>query len=162
MWVLGAAGNAEKLAQSANEGESVTVGPGPCLPGLAGHRAPVSTRTLWAFCPTGMMGIAWRSTDGGRTFKVLSVPHCCVNGASLAPVSSDVAVIAPNGTGIGLLRTTNGGLSWTQARAPRNATYSVKFLDARVGFALVTVGASRVALWKTTDAGASWHAVPIR
>lgn len=162
VWVLGAAGNVEKLARSADASRSFTVGAGPCFAGLGGVIAPASAGTIWAFCPTGMMGGASRSTDGGRTFKYVSVPHCCVNAASLAPASGSVAVIAPNGAGIGLLRTTNGGLSWTRARAPRNATYSVKFLDARVGFALATVGAGRAALWKTTDAGASWHAVPIR
>jgi photosystem II stability/assembly factor-like uncharacterized protein len=149
------------LARSMDGGRTFATGSAPCFADLAAELEPVSSRVLWAFCPTGMLGTPFRSTNSGKSFATLSVPHCCPNGASLAPASTGVAVIAPNGAGAGIVRTTDGGATWRPAQAPINATYRITFVDSRVGLALV--GFPRTTqLWKTTDAGLSWHRVPIR
>ncbi len=149
------------LARSTDGGRTFVIGSAPCFADLAAELAPVSSRVLWAFCPTGLLGTPFRSTNGGKSFTTLSVPHCCPNGASLAPASANVGVVAPNGAGGGIMRTTDGGATWRSAQAPINATYRITFVDSRVGLALV--GFPRTTeLWKTTDAGLSWHRVAIR
>jgi hypothetical protein len=35
-------------------------------------------------CPTGLEAGAWRSTNGGRSFKPLPIPRCCINAMVLA------------------------------------------------------------------------------
>ena len=167
VWLFGGSSSGryrlrDVLARSADGGRTFVSGSAPCFAELAAELHPISSRVVWAFCPTGMMGAAWRSTDGGASFRALSPPHCCANSADLAPASAEVAVLAGNGAEAGLLRTTDGGATWTRAHAPRNATYSVQFADARVGFALVSVGGGPTGLWKTTDGGADWRAVLIR
>jgi photosystem II stability/assembly factor-like uncharacterized protein len=160
VWVLGAVGNSEKLAHSRDSGRSFVTGTGLCFPGLGGRLLPVSSRVVWAYCPTGMLGGAWRSINGGATFKPLRAPpHCCINSAAIAPASADVAVLSSLR---GLFRTTDGGATWQRARAPSNASYEpIEFVNSHNGFALA-IGAQPSRLWQTTDAGATWHAVPIR
>jgi hypothetical protein len=148
------------LARSTNGGRTFVTGPAPCYADLGAELDPVSSGVVWAFCPTGMMGIAWRSSDGGARFNALSIPRCCVNSSLIAAASADVAVLASVS---GLLRTTDGGATWRFANAPRNRTYaSIEFIDDRNGFALGSVGSDPPELWRTTDAGARWHAVSIR
>jgi hypothetical protein len=154
------------LARSTNRGQTFVTDPAPCEADLAAELEPSPDGTLWAFCPTGMMGGAWRSANGGRTFRALPIPGCCINGAQLAPSSVDVAVLAPNvDSRPPLLRTTNAGKTWKPARAPGSAIgcLSIKFADPHVGLALMQVHPTGPAsLWRTIDAGASWHTVPIR
>jgi photosystem II stability/assembly factor-like uncharacterized protein len=163
VWLFGAIGNAPPssrnvLARSTDHGRSFAIARVPCYAELAAELDPVSTHVVWAFCPTGMMGVAWRSRDGGATFQELQIP--LTNGASLAAVSETTAVVARNVGGFGLLRTTDGGRTWHHARAPANGNYQLTFVDSRAGFALV-LGTSNTQLWKTTDAGSSWQRVPI-
>jgi hypothetical protein len=165
LWLFGGSSSgryrlANVLARSNDHGRTFAVGHAPCYADLAAELDPVSSRVVWAFCPTGLMGLAWRSSDGGATFKGLSIPHCCENGSWIAAASDDVAVLA---SVRGILRTTDGGVTWRFANAPRNGTYApIEFVDARNGFALGSIGAGRPRLWRTDDAGGSWHAVPIR
>ena len=128
--------------------------------------APISATVVWAVCTTGMLAAAWRSTDGGVTFAHVATPPL-VNSALLAPASKNVTVLAGNGAGSRLLRTTNGGVTWTRPSTPGRATFVpwVGFTDAKVGAALVHVGydtSAKVeiqALWRTTDGGANWSRV---
>jgi hypothetical protein len=148
------------LARSMNGGRSFVTGSAPCFADLAAELEPVSSGVVWAFCPTGMMGIASRSSDGGATFKALSIPHCCVNSSWIAAASGNVAVLS---SVRGLFRTTDGGSTWTPAKAPVNGTYApIEFVDDLNGFALGSTGSGPPQLWRTTDAGASWHRVTIR
>jgi hypothetical protein len=113
-----------------------------------------------------MLAGAWRSTDGGVTFKLVNTPPL-VNSAALAPASGTTAVLARNGARSRLLRTTDGGVHWTAARVPGLATFVpwIGFTDADVGAALVQTGYEGSAkielqsLWRTTDRGASWSRV---
>ena len=168
VWLLGSVAAppnwmSEKLARSSDRGRTFVSGPGPWVPGLGGELVPTSARVLWTVCPTGMMAGAWRSTDGGVSFRPLASPGL-INAAVLAPASGEVAVLAPNGAPARLLRTADGGVTWRAARRPGRATFWpwIGFTDTRVGAALVQTGASAVqALWRTTDGGASWSRVAL-
>jgi photosystem II stability/assembly factor-like uncharacterized protein len=170
VWLLGTAVGQEQrsdeLARSSDGGRTFVTGPGPCVPGLGGELAPTSARVVWAVCPTGMLAGAWRSTDGGVTFKHVNTPPL-VNSAALASASGTTAVLARNGARSRLLRTTDGGAHWTAARVPGLARFVpwIGFTDADVGAALVQTGydgSAKIelqALWRTTDRGASWSRV---
>src|SRR5436309_6835124 len=67
LWLLGTrASNGpsqnDELARSDDAGRTFVTRSGPCVPGLGGELAPTSTEVVWAFCPTGMLGGASRST----------------------------------------------------------------------------------------------------
>lgn len=171
VWLLGTpagpqSSGSDELARSTDAGRTFVAGPGPCAPGLGGQLAPVSASVVWAVCPTGMLAGAWRSTDAGVTFTQLTAPPL-VNSAVLAPASQDTAVIAANGAGSRLLRTTDGGVTWTRPSTPGARTFWpwIGFTDAEVGAALVQTGYDASAkieiqvLWRTTDGGAGWSAV---
>jgi photosystem II stability/assembly factor-like uncharacterized protein len=166
VWLLGTgAGGGSRshdaLARSTNAGRTFVARAGPCVPDLGGTLAPASARVVWAVCPTGMLGGAWRSTDGGTKFASLGGLRL-VNSAVLASASSSSAVAAPNGAGASLLRTTDGGRTWRKSKTPGAVLYSpwIGFADAKVGAALVqTRSDGALALWRTTDGGASWSVV---
>jgi hypothetical protein len=169
LWLLGTTKSNQRmqhdtLARSSDGGRSFVSGTGPCYPGLGGNLAPSSPSVVWAVCPTGMLAGASRSSDGGVTFTPLRTPPMA-NSSRLAPASDTTAVIAGNGAGSKLLRTTDGGATWRAAKTPVNSTYSpwIGFTDAEVGAALVQIGsASHWTLWRTTDGGSDWSKVKFR
>jgi photosystem II stability/assembly factor-like uncharacterized protein len=166
LWLLGSRPSAgpsatDELARSNDAGRTFVSGVGPCVPGLGGELAPTSTRVVWAVCPTGMLGGAWRSTNGGVSFARLRTPQL-VNAAQVAPASESTAVLE-RGVGARLLRTTDGGKTWRVTKTPgRGADVIwVGFTDARVGAALVQTRTEATMLWRTADGGASWSTVRI-
>jgi photosystem II stability/assembly factor-like uncharacterized protein len=166
LWLLGtqrATGSFhDDLARSNDAGRTFRTRAGPCVPGLGGELAPTSTNVVWAVCPTGMLGGAWRSTNGGVSFARLHTPQL-VNAAQIAPASATTAVL-DRGVGVRLLRTTDGGKEWRPPKTPGRATSImwVGFTDARVGAALVQTDLAKTALWRTADGGATWSNVQIR
>jgi photosystem II stability/assembly factor-like uncharacterized protein len=148
------------LARSTDGGRSFVTGDGPCVPGLGGDLEPSSTHVLWAVCATGMLAGASRSTDGGRSFRPLRTPQL-VNSARLAPAFDRTAVLAANGAGRPVYRTTDSGTTWRPLpqRGKDNYWYDVTFTGRRVGEALVQVGARSAAVWRTTDGGATWSKI---
>jgi photosystem II stability/assembly factor-like uncharacterized protein len=172
VWLLGTppsgpnGSGSDKLARSSDGGRTFVTGPGPCVPGRGGELAPSSPDVVWAECPGGNLGAAWRSTDGGVRFTRVPSPPL-VNSAALAPASSDTAVVAPNGAGSRLLRTTDAGATWTRPSTPRAGFFWpwIGFTDALHGAALVQTRYDRAAklevqqLWRTTDGGATWFNV---
>lgn len=171
LWLLGTprgtAPSHDVLARSSDAGRTFVTGPGPCVPGLGGELGPTSADVVWAVCPTGMLAGAWRSTNGGLTFRRLRTPQL-VNSSQIAGASGTTAVL-DRGVAARLLRTTDGGRTWKPAKTPGRGTgvIWVGFTDARVGAALVQTGYDETArtqitaLWRTTDGGANWSKVRI-
>jgi hypothetical protein len=166
VWLLGTPRTAryqryDRLARSTDGGRTFTTGDGPCVPGLGGGLMPSSTRVVWAVCPTGLLAGAARSSDGGVAFSPLRTPPL-TNGARLAPASSSTAVLAANGAGAPLYRTTDGGATWRPI-APRGKDtiwYEVVFTSAHVGDALVQLGGHAPVFRRTTDGGETWLSPP--
>jgi hypothetical protein len=166
LWLLGSRSSArpsptDELARSTDAGRTFVTGAGPCVPGLGGELAPTSPRVVWAVCPTGMLGGAWRSTNAGMSFVRLRTPQL-VNAAQVAPASESTAVLE-RGFAARLLRTTDGGKTWHPARTPAGGASIiwVGFTDARVGAALVQTRTEATMLWRTQDGGATWSNVRI-
>jgi photosystem II stability/assembly factor-like uncharacterized protein len=172
VWLLGTpAGNQaehDELARSTDGGRTFTTALGPCYAGLGGRLVPVSG-AIWAVCPTGNLGSAFRSSDAGTSWQHLATPTL-VNSAQLAAASADTAVVFGNGAGSRLYRTTDGGATWYPARSPPRGTVVswLGFGDAGTGYALVQTGwdaaakTERQQLWRTTGGGARWRAVRLR
>jgi photosystem II stability/assembly factor-like uncharacterized protein len=165
VWLLGTragdvSSGSDVLARSRDGGRSFVTGRGPCVAGLGGELSPTSAHVVWAVCPTGLEAAAWRSTDGGRTFRQVRTPPLA-NAAVLAPASRNTAVLARNGAGPRLLRTTDGGATWRAASTPGPVVYIpwIGFTDARVGAAIVQTTPEVQALWRTTDGGEHWSTV---
>jgi photosystem II stability/assembly factor-like uncharacterized protein len=169
VWLLGTVRTNQRLqhdtlARSSDGGRTFVTGPGPCIPGLGGDLEPTSAPVIWATCPTGLMAGAWRSTDGGLTFTPLKT-RGLVNSARLAAASDTTAVLAANGAGAPLLRTTDGGTTWSPVAGSDKVSYwpFIGFTDASVGAAIVQTGNAEVdALWRTTDGGLSWSVGALR
>jgi photosystem II stability/assembly factor-like uncharacterized protein len=165
VWLLGtragdvSSGN-DVLARSRDGGRRFVTGRGPCVAGLGGELDPISASVVWALCPTGLEAAVWRSTDSGRTFRHVPTPPLA-NAAVLAPASRDTAVLARNGAGPRLLRTTDGGATWKAASTPGPVVYIpwIGFTNARVGAALMQTTPRAWALWRTKDGGAHWSRV---
>ena len=156
----------DRLARSADSGQTFKTRPGPCYSDLGGELSPASANVVWAVCPTGMAASALRSNDGGVNFRPLSFAPPLANSAQLAPVSGSTAILFGNGAGSRLLRTTDGGAHWKPAKVPRRPidVWWVEFMDSRAGYALVQTSdkAYGEELWRTTDGGASWSTLRIR
>jgi photosystem II stability/assembly factor-like uncharacterized protein len=166
VWLLGTpAGNRDpndRLARSGDSGRTFTTGRGPCYSDLGGKLSPASVSVVWAVCPTGMLGGALRSTNGGLSFSHLHTPTL-VNSAQLAAASDTMAVVFGNGAGSRLMRTTDGGASWKPAPTPETPVdiWSIAFTNSSVGFALVQTRRSAATLWTTGDGGAHWRALRV-
>jgi photosystem II stability/assembly factor-like uncharacterized protein len=82
----------------------------------------------------------------------------------IAPVSPDVALLAPGGAPGGLFRTTDAGRSWSRIAMPGRGreVATIAFAEG-VGFAIVLTqeGAARE-LWRTGDIGGHWRRVGLR
>lgn len=166
VWLLGSPAGRhphDLLARSADSGRTFTTRPGPCYSDLGGTLVPASSQVVWAVCPTGMSGGAFRSTDDGVTFTQLRT-RPLVNSAQLAAASGSTAVLFGNGAGLRPMRTTDGGANWSPATTPRRPidVFQVAFIDSHVGFALAQTGPQRQDLWRTTDGGAHWSELRIR
>jgi photosystem II stability/assembly factor-like uncharacterized protein len=167
VWVLGNGPSRQpqlhsRLARSDDAGLRFEAARSPCYPGLGGRLQPASASVVWVTCPSGMMAAAFRSTNGGRTWRNLPTP-ALTNGAMLAPVSTRDAVLA-RVVEAPLLRTTDGGRTWRRVRQPARVLGIgwIAFSTGGVGAALVNTGPSIVQLWRTRDAGATWRNVPLR
>ncbi len=150
------------LARSRDHGLSFAVGADPCFPGLPGGVVPTGNGVLWATCSSGMMAAAFRSTNGGRSFRHLATPPL-INAAAIAPSSARDAVLYEP-VERPLLRTTDGGAHWRRVQQPSriHGAYRLDFATRRIGAVLVQTRSHAVELWRTIDAGATWRDVPIR
>ena len=166
VWLLGTRRGQrgrDQLARSADGGRTFDSRRGPCWAGTGGTLVPVSARVVWAVCPGGLLATALRSSDGGASFRPLRT-RGLTNGAMIAPVSPDVALLAPGGAPGGLFRTSDAGRSWSRIAMPGRGkeVATIAFADG-VGFAIVLTheGAARE-LWRTGDIGGHWQRVGLR
>jgi photosystem II stability/assembly factor-like uncharacterized protein len=165
VWIMGPSGPSlgravDTIARSVDGGDTFSEASAPCTPDLPADLEPSSDAVLWAFCPTGNRGQAFRSSDGGATFAALPYLQLA-NSAVIAPASDTTAVLSDPGNGT-LLRTTDAGRTWTTVSAPGpgHAIAWIGFTDRSTGAALVQSDATAAqTLWRTTDGGVDWSQV---
>lgn len=137
---------------------------------LAQVTSPCDTRTdlvlkassqsvLWADCASAMSSRAYRSSDAGKHWGLISYVQGTFNiPAIMAPVSSTEAFLARGNTQI--VRTTNGGASFSpvaSGSAPHGSYWAwIGFTTIRVGSALLGTQQGVYQLWRTTDGGNTW------
>lgn len=135
--------------------------------GLGCDLQELSPPVVWAHCPTGMMSLVWRSTDGGATFQLASgvrggPPQLeLANSAAFAAASATTAVAGFQQ----LYRTVDGGKSYVPVGPTGIGSWQyLGFTDATHGVALGlgSQPGSRERLYYTTDGGLTYHLVSIR
>lgn len=156
VWLLTATG----LWRSLDDGASFVQLPSPCSADLGGRIDPVNAAAVWAFCPTGMEGGPWVSTNGGVSFTSAYGTLDWSNGAMVSALSADTAFL----TGIGGLdETEDGGVSYRFVPAfGGGSALWVGFTDTSVGYAWVVdqlATGSQLQLWRTGDGGDDWTLV---
>ena len=162
LYLLGGNGDMV-LLYSTDQGAQFSQRIDPCTAGLGGSVtvAADGTSTLWAACPTGMMGEAVLSTDGGVAWHVATATGGFPNSLKLAAASSSVALASPapetlNGA---LVRTMNGGSTWAvvlSGSSPSSASW-VGFSDPSRAYALLAGS-----LFESSDGGATWRSVALK
>lgn len=159
------------LVVTTDAGNSFSTYQSPCSPGLGGTLQASSADVVWAVCPTGMMGQAFRTADGGAHWATLPTGEL-PNSAQLAPASDSAAVLVTSEGGP-LKETTDGGGTWSDI--PGTVTtdgyswYWLGFTDSQTGAALQETG-NLPSGWpwphgpfperlvRTTDGGSTWSA----
>jgi hypothetical protein len=150
------------IAVSSDHGRSFTSRKGPCLSELGGTLVPAADRVVWAVCDTGNLSQTYRSTNDGRSFRLVRTPGE-TNGAEVAAFSAHAAVLDVGGIA-SLYRTTDRGARWTPVRStPQHGTFGwLSSTTNRLGFAVIDTWKPAQRVWRTTDAGATWRPLPIR
>ena len=162
LYLLGGNGDMV-LLYSTDQGAQFSQRIDPCTAGLGGSVtvAADGTSTLWAACPTGMMGEAVLSTDGGVAWHVATATGGFPNSLKLAAASSSVALDshAPETLNGALVRTMNGGSTWAvvlSGSSPSSASW-VGFSDPSRAYALLAGS-----LFESSDGGATWRSVALK
>jgi photosystem II stability/assembly factor-like uncharacterized protein len=166
-WLLGIpkqrrADDSDELVRSTDGGRTFSAGPGPCFSELGGTLESAGNGIVWAVCPTGNFSQTHRSTNGGRSFRIVRTPGQ-TNGARVAAFSERGALL-DRGVNGPLYRTVDGGVRWKAVRGmTRNdEVVWMAFPTGSVGLAVVQPTARRTQVWRTTDRGATWHSIAIR
>jgi hypothetical protein len=167
VWLLGIPkhhrqNDSDELVRSGNGGRTFSAGPGPCFSELGGTLEPAGDGIVWAVCPTGNFSQTHRSTNGGRSFRIVPTPGQ-TNGARVVAFSGRGALLE-RGVNGPPYRTVDGGARWNVVRGmTRNdEVVWVAFPSRRLGVAVVQPTAGRTQLLRTTDSGATWLSMPIR
>lgn len=165
VWFLGPPSHGadhDTIALSSDHGRSFTSRKGPCFSELGGTLVPTADRVVWAVCDTGNFSQTYRSTNDGRSFRLIKGPGQ-TNAAEVAPFSARGAVLDVGGIS-SLYRTTDRGAHWTPLHStPVEGTILwLRSMTNRLGFAVIETWSPTWHLWRTTNAGATWHSMPIR
>jgi len=165
VWVIGTNASAV-LSVSSNGGRSFANLSSTGLEGLACDATATSASVLWAFCATGSLGYAARSTDGGREFALMpgwnhGYKGDASNAGSIIPLSDNEAVFRSGGPYFYLTRDGGREFSSIWSHNDWNRLYSIAFADTT---SWVMLGVSEGPggnnpLWRTTNAGRSWQSV---
>ena len=128
----------------------------------------MSTKDLWAACPTGMLESFFSSVDAGATWQVLKgKPFAGTGGGYFDPVSSGLAYL-DYGTSKPLVRLTDHGRTST-ALGPINCSSSnasvraLTFTNEQDGLSICVPNGANVTarLEATSDGGATWQQVEV-
>ena len=167
VWLLGVPrhhhpDDTDELVRSTDGGKTFAAVHGPCFSELGGSLAPTRGSVVWAVCPTGNFSQTHRSTNDGRSFRVVRTPGQ-TNGADVVPFSGTGAVLE-RGVNGPLYRTVDAGGTWKAVRGMGKSddVLWVSFTTRRLGVALVQASSRPATLLRTTDGGATWHSIPIR
>lgn len=130
----------------------------PSNTGLSAVACEISASSrliVWAFCPTGMMGFAVKSNDGGRHF--VQIGGSAVNSSYVVPFSDAIAVYITYGQAF---LTTDGGKTLNPMDLPGlQGAPDVVFANRRLWVALGVLKGMQSdaqALWRTTNGGNTW------
>jgi len=165
VWVIGTGASAV-LSVSSNGGRSFANLSSTGLAGLACDATATSASVLWAFCATGSLGYAARSTDGGREFALMpgrnhGYKGDASNAGSIIPLSDNEAVFCSGGPHFYLTRDGGKDFSSIWSHNDWNHLYSIAFADTT---SWVMLGVSEGPdgnnpLWRTTNSGRTWQSV---
>jgi photosystem II stability/assembly factor-like uncharacterized protein len=121
----------------------------------------VSPSVLWA---SGARGTVLRTTDGGSTWTLDSVPGAAgLDFRAIAATSADVAHVLSIGDSSRIYRTTDGGRSWSlRFTSTRRGSFfdAIQFWDAKHGIAMSDPVGGRFLIVTTDDGGDSWTEMP--
>ena len=136
----------------------------PTTAGLRGLSI-VSDRIIWA---SGTGGAVIRTTDGGKTWALLSVAGAQdLDFRGVHAFDGSTALIVSAGPAekgqARIYRTSDGGKSWKQvfeSKTPGIFLDAIAFWDRRRGIVLSDPVNGRFVLFTTSDGGASWKQIP--
>jgi photosystem II stability/assembly factor-like uncharacterized protein len=121
----------------------------------------VSPSVVWA---SGQRGTVVRTTDGGRTWSLDTIPGAsALDLRAIDATSPLVAHAISIGDSSRIYRTTDGGRSWSlRWSATRQGTFldAIRFWDAQHGIAMSDPVNGRFLILTTSDGGDSWQEVP--
>lgn len=133
--------------------------PGTC------NLTAVSTKALWAECPTGMMVAFFYSHNAGAQWTTIPTNSFAgTGGGSFDPVSVKLAYLdyGPNSTKSELYRISHSGSQLTKVgQIDCSTDLSIAFTDRDHGLALCQQNGATASeeLLRTSDGGASWQRV---
>ena len=121
----------------------------------------VSPSVVWA---SGQRGSVVRTTDGGATWTVDTIPGAATLDLRAIEATSPMTAHAISiGDSSRIYRTTDGGRTWSlRWSATRKGTFldAIRFWDARHGIAMSDPVDGRFLILTTSDGGDSWTEVP--
>jgi photosystem II stability/assembly factor-like uncharacterized protein len=123
----------------------------------------VSDSVAWA---SGENGACLRTTDGGKSWKILKVPGAeSLDFRDVDAFDANSAYLLSIGEGerSRIYKTIDGGAQWTLQftnRNPKAFFDAMAFWDARTGIAVSDPVDGSFVIVKTTDAGATWQQIP--
>jgi photosystem II stability/assembly factor-like uncharacterized protein len=129
----------------------------------------MSTRELWAECPTGMQVSFWHSDDGGATWHAVTdsaYQYMGTGGGAFDPLSANVAMLDYGGTARhpNLFRITEGGARFTPIRE-LSCNNAAPLIFANVSDGLVLCSQDNIdtttAILRTSNGGVTWSNVTL-
>ena len=120
----------------------------------------VSDQVAWA---SGQNGTFLRTTNGGETWTVGTVPEASYDFRDIDAFDADTAYVLSAGEPAKIYKTTDGGESWTEQYSNATAGVffdSMAFWDAETGVAFSDPIDGSFVIIRTTNGGRTWEQVP--
>ena len=123
----------------------------------------VADRVVWA---SGSGGTVIRTTDGGASWKALTVPDASqLDFRDVDAFSDTVAYVLSigNGEASRIYKTTDGGATWTLQLAnkdPKVFLDAMAFWSPDAGIAFSDSADGALVIFRTTNGGAAWERIP--